>query len=241
VGADVRERGDQKMKKASLIILAVFSVLSCRAMESDTAIAFQGVTADIQELRDDIQRDILKLLLEVRALSATNSYTEDLSEKFVGKLSLRDEFALSGKPRYQSITVVNSTFPEIQTGTTFKSDSYGHHFYFNGYFLTVGKVFLSSYTDEFGNRKIVKGFQFGLGNNPCLAEDLQMAKIFTGPLLRNFGPKQINYTLFLSNELEKDIRYPLKLTNDLCAIEFSEPQPLTHKNQPLTSGDTERR
>ena len=211
-------------------------------------IAFDNVKRDVKdnisELREDLQQDILKLALKVRALSATNSSAEDLSEEFSGKLSIRDEFALSGKPRYQSMTVVSSTFPEIQKGTTFKSDSYGHHFFFNGYFLTVGKVFLSSYLDEYGNRKIVKGFQFGLGNNPSLAEGLDKAKLMTFAWPRPFqsgGPKRDEYTMFLSNELGKDIRYPLKLTNDLYSIEFSEPQPLPQKNQPLTSGDTERR
>lgn len=226
------------MKKVSLIVFVAFVVLSCRAIDAD----IQDIKCDISELRKDVLQDILKLALKVRALSATNSSAEDLSEEFSGKLSLRDEFALSGKPRYQSMTVVSSTFPEIQKGTTFKSDSYGHHFFFNGYFLTVCKVFLSSYLDEYGNRKIVKGFQFGLGNNPYLAEDLDKAKLFPWQQpFQRVGQKRVKYTMFLSNELGKDIRYPLKLTNDLYSIEFSEPQPLTQKNQPLTSGDTERR
>jgi len=233
------------MKKVSFMMFVAVVVLSCQALEQDLYLAFKDVKRDeknnILKLREDIQQDILKLSLKVQQLSATNSSAEDLLKEFAGKLSLTDEFALSGKPQYQSMTVLNSTFPEIQSGTTFKSDSYGQRFYFNGYFLVMDRVILSGYIDEFGNHKKVSGFQFGLGNNPYLAENLHKAKIITAPPFQRVGQKPIKYTLFLSNELGKDVCYPLKLTNDLYSIEFSEPQPLPQKNQPLTSGDTERR
>jgi hypothetical protein len=222
------------MKRTSLMMLVAFAVLSCRALESDLCIAFDGVEKDMRDLR----KDISKLSLRVQLLSATNSTSGDLLEDFAGILSLRDEFALRGKPQYQSMIVTNSTFPEISSGTIFKSDSYGHRFFFNGYFLTVGKVYLSSYLDEFGNKKIVQGFQFGLGNSPRFQESLEAgvndAFFQSHPRL----PHPIKYTFFFSNKLGKEILYPLKLTNQLHSVEFSAPQPMTHTDQPLTSGDT---
>jgi len=203
------------MKRASLIMLVVFVVLSCRATDAD----IQDIKNDIQKLREDIRQDISKLSLRVRKLSTTRSPSEDLIE----------EFALSGRPRYQSITVVNSTFPEIQTGTTFKSDSYGHHFYFNGYFLTLGKEFVRTYLDEFGNNKSESCFQWGLDNGP-----FSMIMVQARPSRNNNSPT------FLSDKLStsQDALYPLKLTNHLYSIEFSAPRLLT---SPLTSGDTQRR
>ena len=209
-------------------MFATFVVLSCQALEPDLSWAFQEVKDDMQELR----KDISKLSLRVQLLSATNSTSGDLLEGFAGILSLRDEFALRGKPQFQSMIVTNSTFPEIPSGTMFKSDSYGHRFFFNGYFLTVGKVYLSNYLDEFGNNKIVQGFQFGLGNSPKFQESLEAGKhdaiVQSHPRL----PHPIKYTFFFSNKLGKEILYPLKLTNDLYSIEFSEPQPLAQKSTP---------
>lgn len=135
------------------------------------------------------------------------------------------------KPQYQSITVLNSTIPEVPEGSVFKSNTHGIKFFFNGYWLYLDKT-ATYFPNEFGETMQKDWYQWRLSN--FLRGSIRSAQetshndgVVSFTTSEGISIRVVRYTCD-PTPVDEPMSYPLRLTNDLYFIEFAAPEQLDY-------------
>ena len=143
------------------------------------------------------------------------------------------------KPQYQSVTVLESTIPEIPEGSVLKSNTHGVVFFFNGCWLALSSA-TDYFLNEFGEIMEKDSYQWILSN---FIDGITPDRGTSGPIGR------MRYQTYSGTSIDvwetdctserypvnEPMVYPLRLTNDLYVIKFAAPQELAApKKEKLT-------